>query len=82
MNQAAGNTGLLRVRKAADKWDTLDIRASLRMHRSEYVMEAGEMSLYLFFTCGFATLLQHPTSPIGHFLSTASSAGHGESESL
>ena len=24
------------------------------------------MSLYLFFTCGFATLLQHPASPLGH----------------
>src|SRR5271170_2373714 len=68
MNQAASNTGLLRVRKTAHEWDTLDIMASLRQHWPEYLMEAGEMSLYLFFTCSFATLLQHPASPIGHFV--------------
>ena len=31
-------------------------------------MEAGEMSLYLFFTCCFATILQHPASPVGQFV--------------
>jgi len=67
MNQAPSNTGLLRVRKATHEWGTLDILASLRLHWPEYLMEAGEMSLYLFFTCCFATLLQHPGSPLGHF---------------
>jgi len=31
-------------------------------------MEAGELRLYMFFTCAFATLLQHPASPIRHFI--------------
>ena len=48
--------------------DTLGIANSLRLHWPEYLMEAGEMSLYLFFTCSFATLLQHPASPVGHFV--------------
>src|SRR5579862_3531660 len=30
-------------------------------------MEAGEISLYMFCTCSFATLLQHPASPVKHF---------------
>ena len=68
MNGAVSNAGLPRVRKAAHNWDTLDILASLRLHWPEYLMEAGEMSLYLFFTCCFATLLQHPASPVGQFV--------------
>ena len=31
-------------------------------------MEFTEMGVYLFFTCLFATLLQHPASPIRHLL--------------
>jgi aquaporin Z len=31
-------------------------------------MEAGELGLYMFFTCAFATLLQHPASPVRHFI--------------
>ena len=27
-------------------------------------MEAGEVALYMFFACAFATLLQHPASPV------------------
>ena len=68
MSEAATNTGLSRVRKAARVWDNLGMAARLRLHWPEYLMEAGEMSLYLFFTCCFATLLQHPASPIGHFV--------------
>jgi len=75
MNQAASNTGLLRVRKATHEWDTLDILASLRLHWPEYLMEAGEMSLYLFFTCCFATFCSTRVHRLGIFLSTASSAG-------
>jgi len=41
---------------------------SLRLHWPEYVMELLEMGLYLFVTCVFATLLQHPASPIRHLL--------------
>jgi hypothetical protein len=32
----------------------------LRVHWPEYLMEAGELALYMFFACAFATLLQHP----------------------
>jgi aquaporin Z len=34
-------------------------------------MELTETGLYLFFTCIFATLLQHPASPIRHLLPNA-----------
>jgi aquaporin Z len=43
---------------------------SLRLHWPEYLMEAGEVAVYLFFTCVFATLLQHPASPIRHLIVT------------
>jgi aquaporin Z len=46
----------------------LNASTSLRFHWPEYVMELIEMGLYLFFTCIFATLLQHPASPIRHLL--------------
>ena len=46
----------------------LNLITSLRLHWPEYVMEVTEMGLYLFFTCIFATLLQHPTSPIRRLL--------------
>ena len=41
---------------------------SLRLHWPEYVMEFTETGFYLFFTCVFATLFQHPASPIRHLL--------------
>src|SRR5260370_27874374 len=47
------------------------VLTSLRLHWPEYVMELTEMGLYLFFTCIFATLLQHPASPIRHLLPNA-----------
>jgi len=31
-------------------------------------MEGAEMSLYMFFTCVFATLMQHPASPVRHLV--------------
>jgi hypothetical protein len=34
---------------------------SLRHHWQEYVMEAGELGLYVFLVCRVTTLLQHPT---------------------
>lgn len=55
-------------RRAAHEWDTLGKLISLRLHWPEYLMEAGEMSLCMFLTCSFATLLQHPASPVGHFV--------------
>src|SRR5215468_2944818 len=44
---------------------------SLRLHWPEYLMEAGELALYMFFACAFATLLQHPASPVRHFISSS-----------
>ena len=41
---------------------------SLRFHWPEYLMEAGELALYMFVTCALATLLQHPASPVGHLI--------------
>ena len=46
----------------------LNALGSLRLHWPEYLMEAGEVSLYLFFACAFATLLQRPASPVRHFV--------------
>jgi aquaporin Z len=40
----------------------------LGSHWPEYLMEAGEIALYMFCLCTFATLLLHPASPISHFL--------------
>jgi aquaporin Z len=39
---------------------------SLRYHWPEYLMETGELASYMFFACAFATLLQHPASPVRH----------------
>src|SRR5260370_9664668 len=44
---------------------------SLRLHWPEYLMEAGELALYMFFVCAFSTLLQHPNSPVRHFIRDA-----------
>src|SRR5258705_425651 len=48
--------------------DSLKALSSLRVHWPEYLMEAGELGLYMFFTCAFATLLRHPASPLRHFI--------------
>jgi aquaporin Z len=67
VKETANNTGPLSTPgAAASVSDTLGA-GSLRLHWPEYLMEAGEMSLYMFCTCSFATLLQHPASPVKHF---------------
>src|SRR6266852_2410166 len=48
--------------------DALHAIGSLRLHWPEYLMEAGELGLYMFLACAFATLLQHPASPVRHFI--------------
>jgi aquaporin Z len=45
---------------------TLGALASLRLHWPEYLMEAGELGLYMFLTCVLATLFRHPASPVSH----------------
>ncbi len=62
------NTRPLSMPPAVSVTDTLGVAASLRLHWPEYLMEAGEMSVYMFCTCSFATLLQHPASPVRHFV--------------
>jgi aquaporin Z len=44
--------------------------ASLRHHWPEYLMEAGEIALYMFLVCSFATLLLHPSSPLRDLIHT------------
>jgi len=74
VKEVANNTGPLSTPRAVSVRETLGVAASLRLHWPEYLMEAGEMSLYMFCTCLFATLLLHPGSPVRHFSSAASSA--------
>jgi aquaporin Z len=50
--------------------DGLSASASLRRHWPEYAMEAGELVLYMFLACGFATLLQHPASPVRNWIAS------------
>ena len=47
---------------------TLKAIDSLRLHWAEYLMEAGELSIYMFSVCAFATLSWHPASPIRQFI--------------
>jgi len=51
--------------------DALDAFGSLCAHWPEYLMEAGELALYMFLACAFATFLQHPASPVSHLIATA-----------
>jgi aquaporin Z len=44
---------------------------SLRLHWPEYGMEFVEMGVYLLSTRTFATLLQHPASPLRQYLANA-----------
>jgi aquaporin Z len=55
-------------RNALPKREALNAVTSLRLHWPEYLMEVAEMGLYLFLTCLFATLFQHPASPIRHLI--------------
>src|ERR1700747_986475 len=41
---------------------------SVRLHWQEYLMEAGELSIYMFSVCAFATLSWHPASLIRRFI--------------
>ncbi len=43
---------------------SLNALDSLRLHWPEYLMEGGEVAIYMFAVCTFATLLQHPASPV------------------
>ena len=43
----------------------------LRSHWPEYLMEAAEVAIYLFFTCIFASLLLYPASPVRKLVASA-----------
>jgi aquaporin Z len=47
---------------ALRRTDGLSALASLRHHWPEYLMEVGEVGVYLFVACALVTLLQHPAS--------------------
>jgi aquaporin Z len=66
MKEAVNSTRPLGTPRAVSVKDTLGVAASLRLHWPEYLMEAGEMSFFVFCICSFATLLQHPASPVRH----------------
>src|ERR1700727_1676151 len=68
VKDVVNNTRPLRTPIAVSVKDSLGFAASLRLHWPEYLMEAGEMSLFVFCICSFATLLQHPASPVRHFV--------------
>lgn len=68
MKEDVNNIRPLSTPRAVSVRDILGVAASLRLHWPEYLMEACEMSLFMFCTCSFATLLQHPASPVRHFL--------------
>lgn len=66
--ERSGNMGTHRQRKTLCRPDALNAIDSLRLHCPEYLMEAGEVAVYMFFVCVFATLLQHPASPVRSFI--------------
>jgi hypothetical protein len=74
VKESANKTGPLGTPEAASVSDTLRVAARLRLHWPEYLMEAGEMSLYMFCACSFATLLQHPASLEPKFKTTLKKA--------
>src|SRR5215813_8840611 len=45
---------------------TFKVTYNIPKHWPEYLMEAGELAIYMFSTCLLATLLQHPASPVRH----------------
>jgi aquaporin Z len=67
VTETGNATGPLGAPEMGSANDTLGIVPSFRLHWPEYLMEAGQMSLYMFCTCAFATLFQHPASPVRHF---------------
>src|SRR5439155_14046602 len=50
--------------------DGLSAIASLRHHWPEYLMEVGELGLYLLVACVVATLLEHPASIVRQSISS------------
>src|SRR5260370_40303988 len=64
------NIGVQPPSHALRRSDGLSAIASLRDHWPEYLMEVGELGLYLFVACVIATLLQHPASIVRQSISS------------
>jgi len=67
-NEAIGIVGAVPERTMQRRGDAGGTLVSLRLHWPEFLMEAGEIGSYMFFSCAFATLFQHPASPVRHFI--------------
>jgi len=67
-NEVIGNVGAVPGRTMQRRRNAGGALASLRLHWPEFLMEAGEIGSYLFFACAFATLFQHPASPVRHLI--------------
>jgi aquaporin Z len=52
-------------------YDQLSALNSLLLHWPEYLMEAVGLGIFMLLVCAFATLLQHPDSPVRHALVSA-----------
>jgi aquaporin Z len=66
-SKCRGSKGFREIAKSSDRVPPTAL-ASLRGHWPEYLMEAGEITLYMLLVCTFATLLFHPTSPFPNFI--------------
>jgi aquaporin Z len=64
------NIGVQLPSTALRRSDGLSAIASLRHHWPEYLMEVGELGLYLFVACVVATLVQHPASIVRQSVSS------------
>jgi len=57
----ASSTQRMHEVEQGDEWKALE---ALRRHWPEYLMESGELGVFMLSACAFATLLQHPASPV------------------
>jgi aquaporin Z len=64
------NAGIRCPRNLSRQQNRLTAISSLRLHWPEYLMESGELILYMFSVCALATLLQHPASPARQFIAS------------
>src|SRR5260221_11766350 len=64
------NIGVQPPSTALRRSDGLSAIASLRHHCPEYLMEVGELGLYLFVACVVTTLLDHPASLVRQSISS------------
>jgi len=64
------NIGVQRPSTALRRSDGLSAIASVRHHWPEYLMEVGELGLYLFVACVVTTLLEHPASIVRQAISS------------